>query len=103
MYVSYVVEMEQVDGTKDLPPSPPTAPFPLPHADNFETYANDSVPRYLSDFEGAFAVVTDDGIDDAEATDSGGSGNKILRQFVRTQPLVRYHCGLSDRRPQPVM
>ncbi len=76
----------QVDGTKELPPSPPPTPFPLPYADDFQGYANDSVPRYLSDFEGAFAVVVDDA--SVEATNRNSS-NGILRQFVRAKPLVR--------------
>ncbi len=32
-------------------PEPIDSPFPLPHGDDFESYANDSLPLYLSDMQ----------------------------------------------------
>jgi hypothetical protein len=37
-------------------PVPPPAPLPLPYADAFDAYAYDSLPRFLSDQGGSFAV-----------------------------------------------
>lgn len=37
-------------------PAPVDAPFPLPWADDYEGYANDSLPLYHSDMFGAFAT-----------------------------------------------
>ena len=36
---------------------PPDKPFPLPYAENFESYAVGSTPRYMSDQAGSFEVV----------------------------------------------
>lgn len=38
------------------PPSPPSAPFPLPYSDNFEGYITPAEARYFSDFSGAWEV-----------------------------------------------
>ena len=35
---------------------PPEAPFPLPYHDDFEGYANDTLPLFTSDMFGAFSV-----------------------------------------------
>ena len=35
---------------------PPDSPFPLPFADNFESYRNDTLPLFSSDMFGAFSV-----------------------------------------------
>ena len=37
-------------------PVPPPAPLPLPYADSFDSYAFDSLPKFLSDQGGSFAV-----------------------------------------------
>lgn len=37
-------------------PIPPSAPFPLPYADDFSGYPEDSLARYMSDQAGSFAV-----------------------------------------------
>jgi hypothetical protein len=38
-------------------PIPPPAPFPLPHADSFDDYAEDATPaRFFADEQGSFAV-----------------------------------------------
>ncbi|HEY1788953.1 MAG TPA: hypothetical protein VGJ73_12390, partial [Verrucomicrobiae bacterium] len=37
---------------------PPSAPFPLPFKDNFETYAPGATPKYFSDQAGTFEVAT---------------------------------------------
>jgi len=36
--------------------APPEAPFPLPYFDDFEGYANDTLPLFTSDMFGAFTV-----------------------------------------------
>ena len=44
-------------GRKGAPASiPPPAPFPLPYADDFASYAEDATPRFFSDQQGSFAV-----------------------------------------------
>ena len=47
--VDAVVKLETADGPDD-------EAFPLPYADDFERYGNDSLPLYLSDMYGAFAT-----------------------------------------------
>ena len=46
---------------------PESAPFPLPYADNFESYGEEKLPKYTQDQAGAFEVNTLD-------------GNKVLKQ-----------------------
>lgn len=50
--------------------SPNPAPFPLPYQENFDTYPEMAVPRYLSNQSGACEV------------ESAEQGNKILKQQV---------------------
>ena len=45
-----------LDPLSDDPAGPQDAPFPLPFADDFEGYANDTLPLYSSDMFGAFTV-----------------------------------------------
>jgi hypothetical protein len=91
--VSVSSKHNQFDGTKGLPPVPPPAPFPLPYHDDFESYQNDTVPKYLSDFNGAFAVADDvtgeQELDRLLDTDTvkAKAPNKVLRQYVTTSPL----------------
>lgn len=67
-------------GTFTDVPVPPAAPFALPYTDDFDSYANDTLPRFLSDQGGSFSVIKD-----------GGSGG-VLRQMVSTQaiPTITY-------------
>eukprot|EP01051_Picozoa_sp_SAG22_P014960 SAG22_NODE_1890_length_3373_cov_1.512523_2_plen_775_part_00 len=66
---------DQHDGTATLSrPSKPDTDFPLPYSDGFDNYANDSLPKYLSAWNGAFAI--------AKAAD----GESVLRQYVTDPP-----------------
>jgi O-glycosyl hydrolase len=56
--------------------SPPAAPLRLPYRDGFGSYAAGSVPRYLSDLDGAFEV--------APCT---GRPGRCLRQVIGEQPV----------------
>jgi O-glycosyl hydrolase len=56
--------------------SPPPAPLRLPYRDGFDSYATGSVPRYVSDLDGAFEV----------APCSGRPG-RCLRQAIGEQPV----------------
>ena len=56
-------------------PVPPPAPFALPYTDTFDSYANDSLPRYLADQGGSFSVIKN-------GTDGGG----VLQQMTPTDP-----------------
>jgi galactosylceramidase len=101
--VSVSSKRDQYDGTKSLPPIPAPAPFPLPYHEDFESYQNDTLPKYLSDFNGAFAVADTNSVSSAvEASDVShdmGAGrvsghkvsnkvsNKVLRQYVTASPL----------------
>lgn len=50
---SFTTSEGQSKGVTSIPPS---APFPLPYAEDFESYSPGATPRYLSDFYGAFEV-----------------------------------------------
>jgi hypothetical protein len=71
----------RVNGS-DAPP-PVDAPFPLPWADDYEGYANDSLPLYHSDMFGAFATWE---TTPAEAAlvepGAGGAGSSALAAAV---------------------
>lgn len=56
--------------------SPPTAPQRLPYREDFDSYAPGSLPRYISDLDGAFEV--------APCT---GRPGRCLRQAISTQPV----------------
>lgn len=56
-------------------PAPPSAPFPNPYTDTFDSYANDTMAKYLSDEGGSFAVFKD-----------SSSGGGVLRQVVVEPP-----------------
>lgn len=56
------------------PHSELAAPFPLPHADNFSSYADGRSPRFFTDWDGSFSV------------DHG-----VLKQQV-LKPPIRWHC-----------
>ena len=56
------------------PHSEMAAPFPLPHADNFSSYADGRSPRYFTDWDGSFSI-------------NGG----LLEQQV-LKPPIRWHC-----------
>lgn len=62
-------------GFKGNPIIPPTKPFPLPYADNFEAYNISSLPKYVSSMNGAFEVTAD-------------GDNKILQQTVAKQVCI---------------
>jgi len=72
--ISVSSKRDQHDGTASLSHSRPDTPFPLPYADDFDAYANDSLPKYLSAWNGAFAV--------AKTAD----GESVLRQYVTEAP-----------------
>ena len=57
---------------------PPPKNFSLPHVDDFDSYAEDTTPRYSSDMSGVFTVAT-----------VAGRG-KVLRQRTALQPLATY-------------
>eukprot|EP00039_Didymoeca_costata_P032679 m.38843 g.38843 ORF g.38843 m.38843 type:complete len:1028 (+) comp9481_c0_seq1:155-3238(+) len=64
-------------GFKGNPIIPPTKPFPLPYADNFEAYNISSLPKYVSSMNGAFEVTAD-------------GDNKILQQTVAKQACCNF-------------
>lgn len=88
---------------------PPEAAFPLPYADNFQGYANDTLPLYFSDMYGAWSVWHPDSelgrSVDASASSlacatgeqqqarpgrcssASSSTNSVLRQWVREPPI----------------
>lgn len=61
-------------GAHDTPP--PSAPFPLPYMEDFNSYANDTLARYFSDQGGSFSVFRD----------PGNASNGVLRQVVVDDP-----------------
>jgi hypothetical protein len=71
--ISVSSKRDQHDGTASLSHSRPDTPFPLPYADDFDAYANDSLPKYLSAWNGAFAIAKTD-------------GESVLRQYVTEAP-----------------
>jgi O-glycosyl hydrolase len=56
--------------------APPQAPLRLPYRDGFDAYRTGSVPRYVSDLDGAFEV--------APCT---GRAGRCLRQVIGEQPV----------------
>jgi hypothetical protein len=56
--------------------APPSAPFPLPFADNFKSYAEGKMPRFFSDMYGGFET----------ARCGGGRSGICLRQVVPEEP-----------------
>lgn len=70
--VSLTTTTGQRKGAADQGPSK-SASFPLPYADSFDGYANDTAPRYLSDQAGSFSVMNRD-------------GKGVLRQSVPESP-----------------
>ena len=69
-------------GTDALAPPPAPAPFVLPYSDDFESYAEDALPRFTSDMHGCFTA--------ARLPGSSGS-NTVLRQQTASEPLCT-HC-----------
>lgn len=57
--------------------APPASAWQLPYHDNFDSYAADATPKYISDLGGTFAT----------APCRGGRGGTCLRQVVDTQPV----------------
>ena len=70
--------------------SPPRTAWKLPYTDNFDHYAADSTPRYISDLGGTFAT----------APCQGGRAGMCLRNVVNVQP-VRWNN--TDNRPLTVV
>jgi hypothetical protein len=67
---------------RTLPPGvavPPEDPFPLPHYDDFEGYANDTLPLFTSDMFGAFTVFQLPPGSTATATPAASSAAAPLR------------------------
>lgn len=58
--------------------SPPTAPFKLPFADDFDSYPSGRMPRYLSDMYGAFETARCD----------GERSGMCLSQLVPAEPIA---------------
>jgi galactosylceramidase len=74
-YVTLSTTTGQHRGTFANPP-PPSAPFPFPYSEDFESSTLGVAPRYFSDDEGAFEVhLREDG------------KGKCLRQVVPTMPI----------------
>lgn len=67
---------------------PSDAPFPLPYADDFEGYANDTLPLYTSDMFGAFGVWDNT----SATTDNAG----FVSATAAVTPL-RYHHDAAVR------
>jgi len=67
--------------------NPPSEPFPFPYADDFESSTVGAVGRYFADDGGSFTV----------DTDPKNSSNKVLKQWVQTQPGV--NAWLPDMEP----
>jgi hypothetical protein len=55
---------------------PPSAPFPLPYADNFESVSANRTPKYLADQDGAF-----------EVHDCNGRSGHCLEQVISEKPI----------------
>jgi hypothetical protein len=66
----------QAKGAAAAPPA--VAPFPLPHADNFEAYAAGKMPRYFADMYGGFET----------ARCAGGRKGMCLAQVVPAEPTA---------------
>jgi hypothetical protein len=56
--------------------TPPSAPFPFPYSDNFESTALQHAPKYLSDQDGAFEVRT-----------CAGRAGRCLEQVITALPV----------------
>jgi hypothetical protein len=66
---------------KAIPASPPSASFPLPYSDDFETYDNHCLPSYFMDQAGVF-----------ETIDRPDHAGKCLQQVVPQKGIEwRYH------------
>lgn len=65
--------------------SPNPAPFPLPYNDNFDSYPEGAVPKYLSDQSGAFEIEQDK------------KGNKILVQQIYQEGKEKVITWASDK------
>lgn len=75
-------------------PVPPSAPFPLPYYDDFDSYSNDSTPKFLADQGGSFSVTVSDGggvLQQMCPVDPGPNAwvaNQEPITLVRTHPLL---------------
>jgi hypothetical protein len=58
--------------------SPARAPLPLPYSDNFDSYPAGKLPRYMTDFQGAFET----------APCGGGRGGMCARQVINRAPIA---------------
>ena len=63
----------------------PQRNFPLPYSEDFQSYPVDTLPKYFSDMHGAFAVA-----------ESGGHGNKVMRQQASTIKPLSTHGRSAD-------
>lgn len=59
------------NGTKGASTAPPSMPFPLPYADNFDQHPTSSEAPYFSDQTGSWEIV-----------ETSGSRGKVMRQMV---------------------
>jgi hypothetical protein len=71
-------------------PVPPQSDFPLPYSDDFNGYKNDTLPKYLADQGGSFAVIKSSGDGDGKGQVGGSSSgsNGVLMQMTPVDPGV---------------
>ena len=74
--------MGQRKGSDGLKIPPPTN-FSLPHGDDFESYAEDTTPKFSSDMSGVFSVATLPGV------------GKVLQQRTMLQPVATHESDKS--------
>jgi galactosylceramidase len=69
--VGVLYTVSTINGTKGSYEAPPSMPFPLPYADNFDQHRTSSEAPYFSDQTGSWEIV-----------DTGSSHGKTMRQMV---------------------
>ena len=69
--VGVLYTVSTINGTKGSYEAPPSMPFPLPYADNFDQHQTSSEASYFSDQTGSWEIV-----------DTAGSRGKTMRQTV---------------------
>jgi hypothetical protein len=93
------------------PTIPPSAPFPLPYSDDFETTAPPRAARYWSDMDGGFEIAPSA----AAAAPPGaknhhrsnhrrqGKGNQVLKQTVTKKPCCNFIAKLDGPMPLSII
>jgi galactosylceramidase len=75
--VGVVYTVSTINGTKGIyKTSPPSTPFPLPYADDFERYATSSEAAFFSDQSGSWEIV-----------DTFSNRGKVMKQMITKVPI----------------